>query len=114
MFALLIAVPIFCTFAYAKPFENTIVNMMATSTLGIYLIHDNPFVRNVIWTNVFHNAEFVNSPLLIPHMIGTVVAVFVVCGTIELIRKNTLERLYSGFVTRQSDKIEAKIQKRLD
>ncbi len=111
--AMIIAVCIFALVGSAKQFTSKTVNLLASVTFGIYLIHDNNLVRSVIWSDIFHNANFVNSKWLLPHMFGTIVAVFVVCGLVEFIRKNTLERLYDACVATRIDLIQEKLSKKL-
>lgn len=110
---LLIAVCIFALIGYAKEFSSKIINTVASVTFGIYLIHDNNLVRGVIWSDIFHNANFVNSKLLLPHMLGAVVATFVVCGVVEFIRKNTLERLYDACIATRIDALQDKLGKKM-
>lgn len=111
IFVLAIAVCMFCALAYARPFESKIVNIIASTTFGIYLIHDNYLVRGTVWTNIFHNADYINSPLMLLHMLGVVLLVFVACGAVELIRKNTLERFYVLVIAPRIDTVQTKISK---
>lgn len=112
VFSIIIAVCIFCSIVYSRKIQSRAINTIASSTFGIYLIHDNPFVRKIIWTDVFHNPDFISSNYLVLHMLGVVIVIFSVCGIIELIRKNTLEKLYVVILSPCIDKAQEKIEKR--
>lgn len=70
-----------------------IINYIAGTTFGIYLIHDNNYVRGWIWRVPFNNSAFHGFMLLV-HLLMSVVVVFSLCSFIELIRKNSIEKLY--------------------
>lgn len=107
LFVLIIGVCIFCAIGYAKEFKNNFVNFLASLTFGIYLIHDNHYVRSVLWTDIFHCANHLTPKLIIPHMLGAASIVFIVCGAIELVRKITVEKLYDVFVSSRIDAAQA-------
>lgn len=70
-----------------------VINIIAGSTFGIYLIHDNKYVRDWLWAVVFNNAG-ISGVALLGDMLLSVYMVFIVCSIIDLIRKNTLEKLF--------------------
>ena len=90
---IIIAVCLVITFLNFKYFYSKILNNISSCVFGIYLIHDNPNVRNIIWNNVFFGSKFANSNFLIIYMIITVAIIFLVSLIVELIRKYTIERL---------------------
>ena len=63
-----------------------IVNKIASTTLGIYLLHDGP-LANWLWREVFNIASFQSSPELVFRIIGAAIAVFAVGVTVDLIRQ---------------------------
>lgn len=71
-----------------------IINSVAGTTFGIFLIHDNTFLKLWIWKQLFRNAKYIDSPWFIPASAGEVIVIFVVCMIIEYIRQNLLERWY--------------------
>ena len=85
-FAILLAVSIFSFFAYRREFYHPVVNGVAATCFGIYLIHDNNNLRYVLWNNVFHNAAVVDSRYMIVHLVVCVCLVFVGCMAVELVR----------------------------
>ena len=42
-------------------FENYLINKIAKTSFGIYLIHDNAMIRNYIWHNLFHCSNYAYS-----------------------------------------------------
>lgn len=64
-------------------------------TFGVYLIHDNPAIRQRLWLRVFKPLSWLHTPLLIPKLAGVVLGVFLVCGCIEWIRQR-LFRLWEN------------------
>ena len=79
-------------FASLKPFHSSFINVVSSTTLGVYLIHDNLHFKYFMWMDLLHTQEFGNSPYLILHMIGSVLVVFVCCVIIDLIRQYLLEK----------------------
>ncbi len=72
-----------------KFFNNSILRI-SSFTLGVYLIHEQPLVRNILWNKVNINT-YLNTPYFIIHMIVTVLSVFIVCCIIDFIRKKICE-----------------------
>ncbi len=79
--------------------HSKIINLLASATFGVYLIHDNNFVRPFLWHKVFMNASFQNSPYLIPYSIGVVLLVYVMCTLIELARSRIFKALSRGYLS---------------
>ncbi len=68
-------------------FRSKLVNTMAGTTLGIYAIHEHPYVRTWLWDTInFNNKALYDTLIYVPLAILACVAVFVSCGFIELIR----------------------------
>ena len=97
-----VAVLLFMFFARLTLKNNRLINLVSSATFGVYLIHDDRYVRPFLWKSLFKSASYSESSLLIPYTVFAVVIVFVVCTIIELIRKQALERQYGGLVDRIS------------
>lgn len=95
---LLISLTMFLGFLKIDIGSRPVINAVSATTFGVYLIHDNAYMRNFLWTKVFKNAMFTNSLRLIPYSIIVVCVVFVVCSLIELIRINVFEVQYMKFI----------------
>jgi len=70
------------------------INKIASTTFGIYLIHDNSYIRSFLWADFFKVNGFENSNFLIPYSIYICFIVFVTCTIIDLIRQYTIEKYY--------------------
>ncbi|RDU22172.1 acyltransferase family protein [Anaerosacchariphilus polymeriproducens] len=90
---------------------NRIINWLAGSVLGVYLIHDNPIVRNYIWKYIFRNNTFLNSKFLVFHAIGAIIIIFVVCMAIDKIRISLVERPLWKAINPKIDKLMIKVSK---
>jgi surface polysaccharide O-acyltransferase-like enzyme len=70
------------------------VNVIASATFGVYLIHDDAYMRSFLWEKLFAGAAYSESRLLIPYSIFVVAVVFIGCTLIELVRIYCIERNY--------------------
>ena len=62
---LLVGLELLIAFLKLKPFSNKIGNEIASTTLGIYLIHDHFLMRNFLWGGgIFNNKIYFNSKKL--------------------------------------------------
>jgi len=97
---LLMALFLFMTFAKLKIKYNKWINVIASATFGVYLIHDSSYIRYYIWWNIFKINQYQESLFLIPYSILVVFIVYVLCTGIEMVRKVLLERPYIIFVNK--------------
>ena len=91
------AVGIFTIFKNVNIKPNKFINTIAACTFGVYLIHDNVYIRAFLWNYLLKNSEYQNSSYLIPHMLISALVVFIICIIIEFIRKQTIEKLWIRF-----------------
>ncbi|MFR4351203.1 MAG: acyltransferase family protein [Roseburia sp.] len=68
------------------------INWIAGSSLGIYLLHDNNFMRSFLWRDLLDCTAYQESPFLILHALLCVLLVFVVCLFLDKLRFYLLER----------------------
>ena len=97
---LLMALFLFMTFAKLKIKYNKWINVIASATFGVYLIHDSSYIRYYIWWNIFKINQYKESLFLIPYSILVVFIIYVLCTGIEMVRKVLLERPYIIFVNK--------------
>lgn len=97
---LLMALFLFMTFAKLKIKYNKWINVIASATFGVYLIHDSSYIRYYIWWNIFKINQYQESLFLIPYSILVVFIVYVLCTGIEMVRKVLLEKPYIIFVNK--------------
>lgn len=101
---LLAAVGLFSLSVYTKPFSNAVINAVGGCTFGVYLIHDNPAVRELLWKKWLYWGDYFTSGSFILRLVVSVVLVYIVCTCIEWIRQKTvakpLEKAIDGILCR--------------
>ena len=100
---LLISLTLFMAFATMKMNYHKWINVIASSTFGVYLIHENGIVRPFLWETVFKGVQYQDSLLLIPYSIFAVALVYVACTVLELIRQKVFEKPFLWLITRVTE-----------
>lgn len=95
---LLMAITLFMGFVTLKINYHKWINMIASATFGVYLIHDSSYIRYYLWTNIFKINQYQDSTFLILYSILVVFILYVSCTMIDLIRKKLVEKPYMLFV----------------
>ena len=90
----LTAVCMFMVFKDTNIGYSRVINRIAGTTFGIYLIHDDYFINDYLWQNLFKNPALVDNKWLILISVGEIFLVFTVGMVIEYLRQILLERLY--------------------
>ena len=108
---LILAICIFLKFLSINEFKNKFINTIASTTLGIYLIHDNPNFRIILWNKIFTLSNYINKYYFIIVIFITSLIIFIICCLIELLRKKVSDRFIDKIVLKIEDKI-SKIVKR--
>lgn len=103
----LLSILIFKLFLNQKPFVSKFINVIASATFGVYLIHDYNFVRRYVWLSLLKVRKYQNSPYLFIYSIIIVLSIYIICSIIELLRIYILEKRYMKLV----DKICLKFEK---
>ena len=109
---LLCSITMFLTFSNLKIKNNKYINSIAVTMFGVYLIHDNPLVRNALWKDIFKNSEYINSNLLIVHAVSAILIVFATCIVIDYIRIIIIEKPLFKLIDKKEDKISNFFQKK--
>lgn len=70
---------------------NNVINKtlikIAPYTFGVYLIHDNFFIRNILWyRNLFHFENHFNTYYFVPYLLAICILIFSVCVAIDKTR----------------------------
>jgi surface polysaccharide O-acyltransferase-like enzyme len=82
---------------------------------GVYLIHDNNYIRPLLWKEWTHTAAYADRLMLWPYILSCVVCIFIVCIGIEFFRKHLSEALrIEKALGALCDKAENKISEWLD
>lgn len=101
----LISLSLFLGFLKIKIKSNSFINLISSTTFGIYLLHDSYFGKKILWTTIFKNSLYLNSAILIPYSICVVLIVFIGCFLIELFRLYLVEKVFSKMIMSLSRKI---------
>ena len=108
---LIISVMLFVGFANADIGCVPFINVISSTCFGIYLLHDNNYIRMFLWSTIFQNANYQKSGFLIPYTLMQLVIVFVICSTIELLRIHLIEKMYLRLIDNVSNGVNKKIEK---
>lgn len=83
---------LFLCFNSLPQFHSRFINLVASTTFGVLLIHDHGFFRYVLWGRVVDTASWWYSNNYILLLTGWTFGLFITCSTIDFIRQRTLER----------------------
>ncbi len=108
---LLICVELFLTFLRINARQSKLVNKVAGASFGIYLLHANTIVDTLLLPRLFPVSRQTNSLTILLLSLGAVGLVYGVCAAIELLRQNTVEKLWLDLLNRYCDRIEAAFKK---
>ena len=74
--------------------KSKFINIVASSTLGVYLIHDNNYIRKVLYKFLNINKISTSSYRFIIYLLVSAIGIFIVCSIIELIRQLVFKFIY--------------------
>lgn len=100
--SVLFAIGLFTVFA-KQNFTNKFINLIGSCTFGVYVIHDNGYLREIIFEKIFSLSKFPSSKKIIVYFVGISIIIFVCCTIIDLIRK-FFEKNISKLVDRITQK----------
>ena len=98
------ALSLFMCFTKMQCGRSMIVNTIASTTFGVYLIHDNNIIRPLLWQHLFKNCLFRDSITIIPYSLLFTVLIFFSCLVIDLLRMHTIEKWYMRIVNSVENK----------
>ena len=91
LFMILTALSLLALFSQLN-INSRLINAVGGCTFGVYLIHENEYVRSFLWHTLFKVESFKDSPWMILHMAACAAAVFAVCSVVEYVRKMLVEK----------------------
>ncbi len=96
IFMFLLSISIFGLFLSVNIKELKIVNILSTTTLGIYLLHDN-IINSYMWYELFNTKQNLEGLYPLEHIILGTIIIFIVGASVDIIRqfieKHTLDKL---------------------
>lgn len=90
------------------------INRIASLTFGIFLMHSHFILRDRLWV-ALGTVKYANAGLLPLHLVGSVLAVFALCGVAEYVRKIIFAKF--GAILRMKEKwkvLEQNIDQKID
>ena len=102
---LAISVVLFLIFLKRKEFSNKYINYIAGSALGVYLIHDNVFVRPYLWKYLLNIPSYYSSPNLVLVTVISIIGVYLICSGIDIIRRLTIEKAWIWIIDNKLNNI---------
>ena len=91
-----------------------IINLVSSTTLGIYLIHDNFLMREFLWLKFFKVSEHFYDKYLLFYSLKIIFLVFILCMIVDLARQilfkytvnKVMEKYFDNYVLYAQKKIE--------
>ena len=105
------AITFFMMFQTMKIKYSSFINKISAATFGVYLLHDSKLLRIYFWKDVFKNANYQDSIMLIPYSIAVVILVYVICTVIDLVRQKVFEKPFVQLVNMCHDSFSKKFEK---
>ncbi len=104
--SLIIGIFLFMIFASIKPFYNKLINVIASATFGVYLIHEYPYDKYSNWGTVFkiiskHSGGF----LTIIYSVLFIAILYILFTIIDLLRAYTIAVPANYLVDKTADKL---------
>ena len=79
------------------------INSVAASTLGVYLLHMNPYYQHFQWVDVLRTPEFYGSPWLVLHAPLSIGGLFVIYTLVDMLFRRFILEPLMRFVDRHLD-----------
>lgn len=106
---LFLAIFIFILFKNMRIKNNKIINIVSSTTFGIYLFHENTFIKFFLWQDLFDVDAFANNYILPVVMILAVIGIFAIGCMVELIRQFFVEKPLDKLLTKKCNNLYNKI-----
>ena len=110
-FQLLLGIGLFIIFLKAKITYRPWINVVASTTFGIYLLHDNRLFLHHMWDNVLATYQYYDSLVLPLYAIFVVALIFVVGMTVDYVRLAFIEKPVMKAITPSLERIQSRVEK---
>ena len=107
---LLSALSMFMVFKNINMSYSWWINVIASGTFGVYLIHDHRIIREFLWIKLFNVASYQNTVLLIPYSIGVVFLIYLTCTLIDLLRQVVFEKVFLSAAEKEATHITEPVE----
>ena len=110
-FQLLLGIGLFIIFLKAKITYRPWINVVASTTFGIYLLHDNKLFLHYMWDNALATYQYYDSILLPLYAILVVVLIFVIGMIVDYVRLAFIEKPVMKAITPNLERIQSRVEK---
>lgn len=93
IFSLIGSISFFLIFKNLNIKTNKVINLLASYTFSIYIIHENTFLSKALYITIFNCDKFYNSKLLLLNIFMTSIGIYLICIIIEIIRKTFMKKV---------------------
>ena len=83
---------VFLVFKNLNIGSHSIINWIAASAFGVYLIHMNNWTTNIIWDKICRTKDYYQSLNMIAHVLICCVLIYIICTGIDKVRIYIIER----------------------
>ena len=111
---LLIAVFLLLAFRSVSIPSNKVINAVAATMFGVYLIHDHELVRGYIYSDLFDCFGHSYSDLLPLYCIWMLVCIFAICIAIEFTRQLAIDRCLLKKLPERVESFHGKVDKYIE
>lgn len=105
IFIFLSSLFLFLAFKNIEMKNYKLLNIISSTTFGIYLIHDNFLMREFIWTKYFKVYEHFEDADLLFYSLKIIILVFIVCSLLDFIRQKLFVFSVDKIISIIGDKI---------
>lgn len=102
------------TFLFFKNIKlgySKIINTISASTFGVLMIHANSdAMRKWLWQDLLDNVGMYSSKYMPLHAIGSVLAIFIICTLIDILRINLIEKAFFRLWDKYFNKLKLKFE----
>lgn len=112
-FQLLLGIGLFIIFLKAKITYRPWINTVASTTFGIYLLHDNKLFLHYMWDNIFSTYQYYDSALLPLYAILVVALIFIVGMVVDYMRLAFIEKPIMKRITLYIESSQSWMEKRV-
>lgn len=114
IFTILFSMILFLLFKNIHMNHHHLINLVAKTTFGIYLLHDNELINEYLWQNILHIPAVYGSTYMVLKTLSIGVAIFIVGMVIDLIRIKLLEEPIFDWINPKLDEVQMKMERWYD
>lgn len=90
---------------------NKVILFFSTTTFGVYLIHENHFIRDILWKNFFNLNNITNFSTLFCYSLLIIILVYVVCSIVDYLYQKIIAKKLENLLSKGYDYIIIKFKK---